>query len=160
MSGFADAHRVGQRKNPSEMRPRHMVPRVVITAATASCVALLSACGSSESGVPDLTKYETSRQPYYYVGRSFDGLRLSSVEPYRAGIASIFYGTCKPSPDGGCPPPLELQHRLCGGRLTVVIYVGANPKPGRAARAAHALRPLSNGARGGKPRIAFDRARC
>src|SRR5262249_39738362 len=113
---------------------------------------------SGGSSAPDLGKYEKSRQPYYYVGRSFDGLRLSNVQPYQAGVASIFYGTCKPPPDGGCPPPLELQHRLCRGRLTVVIYVGTNPKPGRAVRAAQALRPFSEGASHGKPLLAFDRA--
>jgi hypothetical protein len=134
-----------------------MIPRAVITLAAAIGVTVLSACGSG-SGVPNLAKYEKSRQPYYYVGRSFDGLHLSGVQPYQAGVASIFYGTCKPPRDGGCAPPLELQHRLCSGRLTVVIFVGANPNPGRASRAAHALRPLSNGARGGKPLLAFNRA--
>jgi hypothetical protein len=47
---------------------------------------------------------------------------------------------------------------LCRGRVTVVIFVGTNPKPGRATRAAHELRPLSKGARGVKPDLAFDRA--
>jgi hypothetical protein len=131
-------------------------------------VASLTACelGSSgdRSGVPDfnaadLGRFEKSEKPYFYVGRSFDGLRLRHVQPYDAGVASLVYGTCDPPPEGGCPPPLELQHRLCRGRVTVVIYVGADPKPGRAARAARALRALSRGARGVlRPSITFDRA--
>ena len=125
--------------------------------AIVTCVVTLTGCGPNGGGVPDLTKYEKSRQPYFYVGPSFDGLRLSHVLPYDAGVGAVFYGTCKSPPDGGCPPPLELQHRLCRGRVTVVIFVGAE-KPGRAARAAHALRPLSAGARGIKPELAFDRA--
>jgi hypothetical protein len=140
------------------MKLRSVTCRNLIAAASLASVAFLSACGSDGTGVPNLAKYEASRQPYYYVGRSFDGLSLSKVQPYQAGIASIFYGTCKPPPDGGCPAPLELQHRLCRGRLTVVIYVGANPEAGRARRAAHALRPLSEGARRGKPLVALDRA--
>jgi hypothetical protein len=144
---------------------RWLISCTVVAAVSFACVTFLSACGSG--GALDLGVYEKSAQPYYYVGRSFDGLRLSKVDPYQvskldpsqAGVASIVYGTCKPPPEGGCPPPLELQHRLCRGRLTIVIYVGANPKPGRARRAAHALRPLSQGARRrGKPRLAFDEA--
>jgi hypothetical protein len=132
----------------------------VLVVASGACVVSLTACGSNGGSTPDLAKLKNSRQPYYWVGRSFDGLRLSDVLTYDAGVASLFYGTCKPATDGGCPAPLELQHRLCGGRVTVVIFLGANPKSGRAARAAHALRPLSKGARRMKPDLAFDRAPC
>src|ERR1043166_2309001 len=110
-----------------------------------ACVVFLAACGAG--GRPNLTDFKNSREPYYFVGPSFDGLRLTHVEPYNAaGVASFIYGTCEPTADGGCPAPLELQHRLCRGRVTVVIFTGADPKPGRAARAAHALHPLSKGA--------------
>jgi hypothetical protein len=125
-----------------------------------ACVVSLAACGSSGTGsAPDLTKFKDSAQPYYYVGSSFDGLRLTYAEPYdAAGVAFLAYGTCKPPPDGGCPAPLELQHRLCRGRVTVVIFVGANPTSARAGRAAQALRPLSKGARRVKPDLAFDQS--
>jgi hypothetical protein len=150
------AHR-DARDNQRVMK-RSVICGTVVVVASFVSVAFLSACGSGRSGGLDLGKYENSRKAYFYVGRSFDGLRLSNVQPYQGGVAEIIYGTCKPPPDGGCPPPLELQHRLCRGRVTVVIYIGANPKPGRAARAAHALRPLSDGARRNKPLLAFDRA--
>lgn len=151
-------NRPGERKNQGEMRARPFLRGLLVTAAPSVCVSLLSACLPGGSGVPNLAKYEESPQPYYYVGRSFDGLRISNLRPYAGGVASIFYGNCTPPHDGGCPPPLELQHRLCRGRLTVVIFVGANPKTGRAARAARVLRPLSEGARGRKPLVAFGRA--
>src|SRR5438874_2596401 len=108
---------------------RSVICGTLVVAAIFVSAAFLSACGSGGSGGLDLGKYENSRKAYYYVGRSFDGLRLSDVLPYQGGAASIIYGTCKPSPDGGCQPPMELQHRLCRGRVTVVIYTGVNPKP-------------------------------
>lgn len=125
--------------------------------ATLTCiVGFLAACGGSAG---DLTSVEGSSLPYFWAGSSFDGLELEHVEPYdETGVAFLVYGTCEPSSDGGCPPPLELQHRRCGPRVTVVIFVGADPEPGRAARAAKALRPLSDGARGVRPSVAFDRS--
>ena len=128
-----------------------------MTVAMAVCICSLTACGSNAVGnTPDLAEFESSDQPYFYVGESFDGLTLAHAEPYDAtGVGFLIYGTCEASSDTGCAPPLELQHRLCGGRLTVVIFVGSDPKPGRAARAARALQPLSRGATGVKPRLAF-----
>lgn len=133
--------------------------RPVAAVAIMACVGSLAACRStvSESRPVDLGRLTSSSLPYYYVGRSFDGLQLTHAESYHSGVANLIYGTCEPRPDG-CPPPLALQHRLCRGRATVVIFVGVNPKPGRAARAAKALRPLSKGARRMAPEIAFDRS--
>ncbi len=62
--------------------------------------------------------------PYYYVGPSFDGYDVSNVSRYSAGTASIIYGTCHAGDDEGCPPPLEVQHRLCQGVVTISIFVG------------------------------------
>jgi hypothetical protein len=101
--------------------------------------------------------------PYYYagpdVGPAFDGFETSDVQRYDAGIAAIIYGTCRASNDKGCAPPLELQHRLCRGQVTVVIFVGQGAKADSAARAAEALRPLSKGARGRQANVAFDLSR-
>jgi hypothetical protein len=96
--------------------------------------------------------------PYYYVGPSFDGVEISHVERYDAGVADIVYGTCQAGDDEGCAPPLQLQHRLCRDRVTVVIFVGQGAKRGSAARAADALRPLSKAARGRHADVAFDRS--
>lgn len=150
-----------RRRGWSSVTLRCVSRKPVFAVSTVACVVSLTSCGSSGTGgsAPDLTKFKDSRQPYYYVGLSFDGLRLTHAESYdAAGVAFLAYGTCKPPPDGGCPAPLELQHRLCRERVTVVIFTGANPKPGRAARAAHALQPLSKGARGVTPELAFDRS--
>jgi hypothetical protein len=97
--------------------------------------------------------------PYYYVGSSFDGHDVSYVAKYRAGTASIIYGTCRTGSDGGCPPPLEIQHRFCNGVVTVSIFVGQDAKHDSARRAAEALRPFSKGARARrqKPRVVFER---
>jgi len=117
-----------------------------------ACTAFATGCSSGSSLKVD--NLRNSKAPYYYVGRSFEGLKISYVERYRGGVASIIYGTCHASSDQGCAPPLELQHRLCDGRVTVVIFANR----GRATRAADALRPLSQGARGLRPDIAFDRS--
>ena len=76
---------------------------------------------------------------------------------YQRSDAAITYGDCKARSDEGCAPPLELEHRLCHGTVTVVIWA----KETLAARAADALRPLSRGANGRRPEIAFNHSpRC
>jgi len=108
----------------------------------------------------NLDELRNADAPYYYVGPSFDGRHVTHIERYRAGQADVLYGTCKPpSGEGGCPLPLELQHRLCHGVVTVSIFVGQGAKRDSARRAARALRPLSKGARARpkKPFVVFDR---
>jgi hypothetical protein len=129
---------------------RSVVGAVSTVAVIAGC-ALAVGCSDGGSDVDDL---RSSEAPYYYVGQSFDGLKISHVERYQDGVATLIYGTCKARGDEGCAPPLELQHRLCHGIVTVVIF--ANKR--RAIRAAHALRPLSRGARARRPEIALDRS--
>jgi hypothetical protein len=127
-----------------------------LLAATVIANTLFAAgCSSGDRSVSiaDLRKADA---PYYYVGRSFDGYDVSDVLRYRADEASILYGTCKqPSGEGGCAPPLQLQHRLCLGVVTISIFA----ESGTARRAAKALRPLSKGARARtqKPVVVFDR---
>jgi hypothetical protein len=58
-----------------------LLRRAVFVVANTACVISLTACGSNGGSAPDLAKLKNSRQPYYYVGRSFDGLRLSDVLP-------------------------------------------------------------------------------
>jgi hypothetical protein len=116
---------------------------------------MTAGCTSGHRSV-NLDELRNAEAPYYYVGRSFDGYDVSDVLPYRAGEASILYGTCEqPSGEGGCGPPLQLQHRLCLGVVTISIFA----ESGTAGRAAKALRPLSKGARARsrKPVVVFDR---
>ena len=127
----------------------------LLAATVIGCTALVAGCTSKDRSVSleDLQKADT---PYYDVGSSFDGFELSHVERYQGGVANILYGTCDAGSDGGCPLPLELQHRLCHGRITISIFVGQGAKKGSAHRAAAALRPLSKGARKQKPDVVFD----
>ena len=124
------------------------------------CVLGIVACGGG--GGVSVTQLKRSDKPYFWLGTSFDGLNLTHAEPYGTGhdrgVADLIYGDCHASGDAGCAPPLDLQHRLCRGTLTIVIFVGTDPTPGRAARAAKALRPLTNAARRITPQIAYDRS--
>jgi len=132
---------------------------VVVAAAVIACTSLSAGCSSGAASA-DVADLRDARAPYYYVGSSFDGLKISHVERYQRGVGDIIYGTCEANSDQGCGPPLELQHRLCHGAVTVVIFTGQGAKRGSAARAADALRPLSRGARERErgPNVAFDRS--
>jgi hypothetical protein len=118
---------------------------------------LAAGCTSNRS--VKLDDLRDAEAPYYYVGPSFDGYDVSYVSRYSAGTASIIYGNCNAGDDEGCPPPLEVQHRLCQGVVTISIFVGRGAKRGSARRAAKALRPLSKGARARmkRPTVVFDR---
>lgn len=120
--------------------------------ATVAVPFLVTACGGA--GSLEVSDLRNADAPYYYVGESFRGLRITHVERYQRSVATLIYGDCKARSDMGCTPPLELQHRLCHGTLTVVIFAKGNER--RAARAADALRPLSRGASSAqRPTIAF-----
>ena len=131
--------------------------RRLVTAILAST--LFSGGCTSDGPSTKLDDLRNADAPYYYVGPSFDGHDVSYVARYRAGTASIIYGTCQTSTDGGCPPPLEIQHRSCSGVVTISIFVGQGAKRDSARRATKALRPLSKGARDRreKPAVVFDR---
>lgn len=129
------------------MRPRSSRS---LAAAVAIAGGLLAGCSADHSlRVGDL---RSAKAPYFYVGRSFDGLAITHVERYHRGVATFVYGTCKARSDEGCAPPLELQHWLCHGKVTVAIFADR----GRASRAAKALRPLSRGASGRRPAISYN----
>jgi hypothetical protein len=130
----------------------------LLAAALFASIVVAAGCTSGDRSV-NLDELRTADAAYYYVGPSFDGHDASHIERYRAGVASIIYGTCDLGDDDGCSPPLEIQHRLCLGVVTISIFVGQGAKPGSARRAAEALRPLSAGARARttRPAVVFDR---
>jgi hypothetical protein len=105
----------------------------VLAATVIAYAALVAGCTSGDRSV-NLDGLRNADAPYYYVGSSFDGYDVSYVARYRAGMASIIYGTCHAGSDGGCPPPLEIQHRLCFGVVTISIFVGQGAKSGSAPR--------------------------
>lgn len=88
-------------------------------------VVLAPGCDSEDSGgqVPEgPVELEAVRRfdefPLYWLGTSFDGLRLSAAERPRAQLAntaagqpgriSFIYGTCEAPRDAGCMPPLSV----------------------------------------------------
>jgi hypothetical protein len=126
-----------------------------------ACTVAGAGCSSGDDRSLNLDDLRNAEAPYYYVGSSFEGHDVSYIYRYRAGEASIDYGTCEPPSsglfgEGGCPVPLSLQHRLCLGVVTISIF---STSGSRAHRAAEALRPLSKGARARtqKPVVVFDR---
>jgi hypothetical protein len=128
--------------------------RHLLFVALLACTLAVAGCRSGDGSV-NLEEFRVANAPYYYVGPSFDGLHVTHILRYQAGEADVLYGTCKPpSGEGGCGLPLELQHRLCHGIVTVSI----SGERDRARRAAKALRPLSKGARARpkRPFVVFD----
>lgn len=132
---------------------RRSVKQLLAATLFASTVAA-AGCTSGDQSV-NLDDLRNAEAPYYYVGRSFEGDEASFISRYRDHQASILYGTCHAGDDGGCAPPLEIQHSLCLGVVTISIFGNR----GKAQRAAEALRPLSQGARSRakRPAIVFDR---
>jgi len=128
--------------------------RHLLAVALIACTLAVAGCTSGDGSV-NLDELRQADRPYYFVGPSFDGYDVTYVSPYRAGSASIIYGSCDAGDDEGCAPPLAIQHRLCLGVVTVSIFANR----GRARRAAEALRPLSKGAaaRPERPVVVFDR---
>jgi hypothetical protein len=120
--------------------------KCLLAATFFACAVGATGCSSGDDRSLNLDDLRNTEAPYYYVGSSFEGHDVSYIYRYRDGEGSIDYGTCEPPSsglfgEGGCPVPLQLQHRLCLGVVTISIFGNA----GIARRAAKALRPLSKG---------------
>jgi hypothetical protein len=109
---------------------------------------------------PNVTELQASG-PLYYLGDSFEKLRLTRAEASSRG-AFFAYGGCDTRigiDPGGCSFPLQLQNVVCPGERTAVAIFGGSG--GLARRAAIALRPVEANAPPGEPRVFFDRGgRC
>ena len=76
-------------------------------AALVALVAVIAGCaGSRPVDISELRR--PGAPPAYWLGRSFEGLPLTEV--LHPDSPTFVYGTCEPSSDAGCAPPLELQH--------------------------------------------------
>jgi hypothetical protein len=114
--------------------------RAISLAVVATVGALAVGCG----GTASLDEMSADSKPYYWLGKSFQGLPLTHAEPYVGGRASFVYGDCEAKSDMGCAPPLEVQNVVCeSGGAGVTIYSST----ALADRAEHALRPLNDAAR-------------
>ena len=64
----------------------------------------LFSAGCSDGRSLRLDDLRNSKAPYFYVGRSFDGLPVTHVERYHRGVATLVYGTCTARSDEWCAP--------------------------------------------------------
>lgn len=146
------ARLAGGRRAP----PRWSIP----VAALGGAVLVIGGFWYVHTRPPDVTELRASG-PIYYLGESFEQLRLTHAEA--SGSRAFFaYGGCDTrigTDPGGCSVPLQLQNVTCpGGRTAVAIFGGGG---GLARRAARALRPVQANARPSEPRVSFDRGgRC
>jgi hypothetical protein len=89
---------------------------VAATFAALLAVALLTAACGGSTATPaasvDVSGLRSAEAPpAYWLGERFDGLPLSEIVG-GVGRPTLVYGTCEvpPGSDGGCSPPLQLQH--------------------------------------------------
>jgi hypothetical protein len=129
------------------------VTKLTVPALAMAVAVALSGCGEDEGDA------EACRMPFteYSGGSSVAGLELEARLPRcgRRPSVGYVYGTCEPSGDSGCAPPLEIQswsarHRkpsrssdgntreLRRGEVTVVIFAHSERV---AAAAERALQP-------------------
>jgi hypothetical protein len=119
-----------------------------------ACLAGLAGYWYFDTRPPDLEALREAPETIYYLGTSFEGLRLTHADRTR-GTALVVYGDCDLAlgqNEGGCGPPLQLQNVLCPGeRPAVVIFASAGG--GQAYRAIRALRPVDDDAPMRRPRV-------
>ena len=69
--------------------------------------AAVSACGGNDSAVEKARGF--TGFDVWWLGEEFEGFKLSN-----ASATSFLYGTCKPGPDAGCAPPIQVGlQELC-----------------------------------------------
>jgi hypothetical protein len=134
------------------LRPASQVTRIALVAA---CLGALVGYWLYDTRPPDLGELRAEPQPIYYLGSSFEGLRLTHAERRGTG-AFLAYGDCDLAlgqTEGGCGVPLQLQNVMCPGeRPGVVVF--ASLGGGQAYRAIRALRPITGEDPRRRPRAA------
>jgi hypothetical protein len=91
-------------------------------------VAALAACGGSPGaelgGTVHLSDVRRAgAPPAYWLGERFSGLPLTAISG-SAERPNFVYGTCEPvGSDGGCAPPLQLQHWPLTARSPALFQV-------------------------------------
>jgi len=82
-----------------------VVTGVLVSRASSSEAAARGEPREAESAAPQ----SSDDFPVYFLGESFEGLELTEAPPPGRGLASFVYGSCDPTGDTGCAPPLEVQ---------------------------------------------------
>jgi hypothetical protein len=67
------------------------------------------ACGGADDTPSMAVARAFDQYPLYWVGPRFEQWKLTHADIGQGSISSFIYGTCDPGPDGGCPPPLDIQ---------------------------------------------------
>ena len=122
----------------------------MLTLLAIGLIVAAAGCGEDDASARDC------RMPFteYSAGSSVAGLELEARAPRCGGRPSVgyIYGTCEPSGDSGCAPPLEIQSwsvrdrkpsrapegneiHLRRGDVTIVIFAHSDRLARAAARA-------------------------
>lgn len=112
-------------------------------AVIAACVAALGGYWFVKTSPPDLDDLRASPHTIYYLGNSFEGLRLTRAE-LQGRETFLAYGDCDialGNTDVGCGAPLQLRNITCPGERPGVAII-ASTGGGQAYRAIQALRPV------------------
>jgi hypothetical protein len=89
---------------------RRSVGHRVAVAAAATVGAVAGCSGATQDEEPDVeAARKFDRHPLYWVGERFEQWDLEHVSVGQGEFSGFIYGTCEPSRDGGCPPPLDIQ---------------------------------------------------
>lgn len=108
--------------------------RRVAAAVAAVALAALGGCGGGEDEPPRIvSRSATLHFEPHWVGRSFDGMALTSTGTDVPGVVSMSYGTCElPEGEGGCAVPVTIQTTSICDRNALLI--DARPRPARRVR--------------------------
>jgi hypothetical protein len=91
------------------VRPRSRPARAL---ACALATALLGGCGDTLQTQPiphnTLETLVVAPYPVYWLGRAFDGLKLTEATHDPSGAFTVQYGPCKQGGQGSCLPPLRV----------------------------------------------------
>jgi hypothetical protein len=139
------------------VRRRRGVPVAARAAVAALCLLGLGGYWYASTRPPDLGALRDSKRTLYYLGDSFEGLRLTHASAGARG-AYVSYGDCDVDvgrTEGGCTVPLGVESVTCPGEPTAVALWGGDGK-GLLERARRALRTVDNGKAGPTPRTSVN----
>jgi hypothetical protein len=136
---------------------RWPVPERARVAVCALCLGGLAVAWYASTRPADVDALRDSPRTLYYLGDSFEGLRLTHASAGTRG-GYFAYGDCEMAvglTEGGCTVPLGVDNVACPGQPTAVALWGGREK-GQLRRARRALRVLGTGRTTSRPRVSFQ----